>query len=53
MIEISFLAPYPEFKGQRRFQSFHTVEDAVRMINFYNSLGPYDARIESPELARR
>jgi hypothetical protein len=53
MIEISFLAPYPEFKGQRRYQSFHTVEDAVRMITFYNSLGAYDARIESPKLSSR
>lgn len=53
MIEISFLAPYPKVKGERRYQSFHTVEDAVRMINFYNSLGSYDARIESPELSNR
>lgn len=53
MITISFLAPYPKVKGERRFQSFSTVEDAVRMINFYNSLGSYDARIESPQLANR
>ena len=53
MIEISFLAPYPKFKGERRYQSFKTVDDAVRMINFYNSLGPYDARIEQPKLASR
>ena len=53
MIEISFLAPYPKVRGERRYQSFPTVEDAVRMINFYNSLGSYDARIESSKLARR
>ena len=51
MIEISFLAPYPKVRGERRHQSFPTVEDAVRMIEFYNSLGSYDARIESPKLA--
>jgi len=53
VITISFLAPYPKTEGERRFQSFSTVEDAVRMINFYNSLGSYDARIESPQLSNR
>lgn len=53
MIEISFLAPYPKVRGERRHQSFKTVDDAVRMINFYNSLGSYDARIEHSKLSHR
>ena len=46
-IRISFLAPYPRFNGQRKHQEFATIAEAKRMIAFYNSLGSYDARVET------
>ena len=46
-IRISFLAPYPRFNGQRKHQEFATIAEAKRMIAFYNSLGHYDARVET------
>lgn len=46
-IRISFLAPYPRFNGERKTQEFKTIGEAKRMIAFYNSLGSYDAKVET------
>ena len=44
--KITFLNPYPSVEGERKEQILPTREDAVRMVNYYNSLGSYRARIE-------
>jgi len=46
-IRISFFAPYPRFNGERKHQEFKTISEAKRMIEFYNSLGYYDPKIET------
>jgi hypothetical protein len=42
--EVSFLAPYPKVKGERRVQAFYSKEEAEHMRDYYNSLGSYDAK---------
>ena len=44
--KISFLNPYPTVEGERKEQVLPTRENAIRMVEFYNSIGPYKARIE-------
>jgi hypothetical protein len=46
-IRISFLAPYPRFNGERKHQEFATIAEAKNMIDFYDSLGSYDAKVET------
>lgn len=46
-IRISFFAPYPRFNGERKHQEFKTISEAKSMIEFYNSLGFYDAKVET------
>jgi hypothetical protein len=46
-IRISFFAPYPRFNGERKHQEFKSISEAKKMIEFYNSLGSYDARVET------
>ena len=46
-IRITFLHPYPQYNGQRKVQQFSTIAEAKRMVSFYNSLGSYDAKVET------
>jgi len=46
-IRISFFAPYPRFNGERKTQEFKTISEAKSMVSFYNSLGYYDAKVET------
>ena len=46
-IRISFFAPYPRFNGERKHQEFKTISEAKRMIEFYNSMGSHDAKVET------
>ncbi len=37
--EVSYLAAYPSYEGERRFQVFYSQEEAEMMRKFYDSLG--------------
>ena len=43
--QVTFLAPYPTHPGERKVQTFYNEQEAIRMKDYYNSLGAYDARV--------
>ncbi|NBS69317.1 hypothetical protein EBT31_10455 [bacterium] len=45
-VVISFLNPYPSAPGERKLQHFPDLPTAQRMVDYYNSMGAYDAKVE-------
>ena len=45
-VVISFLNPYPSAPGERKLQHFRDLPTAQRMVDYYNSMGAYDAKVE-------